>query len=138
MTFNNEAQLKKFLLDKCANAVNNAKEKVYAEAAGNLNQFYVEFYPNEYERTGALFGSLDASGAAQSGDGASAEVYFNTPSYDTGSWSGGTVLQVALESGVPHGGYAGGTPVWTETMEALGGKSGIKSLLIQELKKQGL
>lgn len=138
MTFKNEAQMRKFLLGKCANAVSGAKEKVYVELEGNLNQFYVEFYPNEYERTGALFNSLDVSETVQTGNGARAKVYFNTPSYDTGSWSGGTVLEVALESGVPHGGYAGGTPVWTESMESLGNKSGIKSLLIQELKKQGL
>lgn len=138
MTFNNEAELKRFLVGKCVKAVANAEKKVYEEVAGNLNQFYTEFHPVEYERTGALFGSLESTGAVQTGDGAMAEVYFNTPSYNTGTWSGDTVLKVTMESGVPHGGYAGGTAVWTESMEKLGGKSGINSLLIQELKKQGL
>jgi hypothetical protein len=138
MVFKNEAQLKKFLISKCVKAVDNTERKVHEELAGNLNQFYTEFHPVEYERTGALFGALESTGTMQTGNGAMAEVYFNTPSYNTGTWSGDTVLKVAMESGVPHGGYAGGTAVWTESMEKLGGKSGINSLLRQELKKQGL
>lgn len=138
MTFKSEAELKRFLVGKCVKAVANAEKKVYEEVAGNLNQFYTEFHPVEYERTGALFGSLESTGATQTGNGAVAEVYFNTPSYETGTWSGETVLRVAMQSGVPHGGYEGGTAVWKESMEKLGGRSGINNLLRQELKKQGL
>ena len=39
---------------------------------------------------------------------------------------------------LPHGGYEGGTAIWTESMAKLGGGQGIKNLLIQELKKQGI
>lgn len=138
MTFKNEAQLKKFLVEKCVKAVANTERKVYEEFAGNLNQFYTEFYPEEYIRTGALFGSLESTGAISTGNGAMAEIYFNTPSYQTGTWSGETVLSVALESAVPHGGYAGGTAIWTESMGNFGGEDGVRNLLIQELKKQGL
>ena len=138
MTFKNEAQLKKFLVEKCVKAVADTEKKVHEELAGNLNQFYTEFKPDVYERTGALFGSLESTGAMQTGNGAIAEVYFNTPSYDTGTWSGETVLKVAMESNVPHGGWADGTAIWTESMAKLGGKSGIQNLLKQELKKQGL
>lgn len=149
MTFKNEKQLKDFLLKKCVNAVDNTEKKVHAEFAGNLNQFYTEFKPAEYIRTGALYGSLEETGTKVAGNDVEAEVRFNTPSYETGviptqhgtgyaTWSGETVLKVALESGVPHGGYAGGTAVWTESMEHLGGKEGIKNILKSELKKQGL
>lgn len=138
MTFKNEKQLKDFLMKKCVNAVDNTKKKVYAEFAGNLNQFYTEFKPAEYIRTGALYSSLEEIGTKVAGDSVEAEVRFNTPSYSTGSWSGETVLEVALESGVPHGGYAEGTAVWTESMSHLGGKEGIQNILKQELKKQGL
>ena len=138
MTFKNEKQLKDFLLKKCVNAVDNTEKKVHAEFAGNLNQFYTEFKPAEYIRTGALYGSLESSGTRATGNGAEAEVYFNTPSYSTGSWSGETVLEVALESSIPHGGYADGTAIWTESMSHLGGKEGIENILKQELKKQGL
>ena len=138
MTFKDEVQLKKFLIEKCVKAVANTERKVHEEFAGNLNQFYTEFYPDVYERTGALFGSLESTGAIQTGNGAMAEVYFNTPSYNTGTWSGETVLEVAMESSVPHGGWAEGTAIWTESMGKLGGKDGIQNLLKQELKKQGL
>lgn len=138
MTFKNEAQLKKFLIEKCVKAVNNTEKKVHAEVAGNLNQFYTEFHPVEYERTGALFGSLETTGTIKTGNGAMAEIYFNTPSYNTGTWSGETVLEVAMEGNFPHGGWADGTAVWTESMEKLGNKNGIEKLLKQELKKQGL
>ena len=154
MTFKNEAQLKKFLIEKCIKAVGNTERKVYTEFSGNLNQFYSEFKPEEYIRTGALYNSLEATGAKSSGNSVSAEVYFNVPSYNQGlmplqhtpehgmygwaTWSGETVLEVAMESGVPHGGYKEGTAIWTESMAEFGGKEGIRNLLKQELKKQGL
>lgn len=147
MTFANDAQLKKFLLEKCAKAVAGAEKRVYEEFAGNLNQFYTEFSPEEYIRTGALYNSLEATGTVQTGNGAEAEVKFNTPSYQNGAvplqsgnigwatWSGAQVLDVALTGGAPHGGYAGGTAIWTESMAKLGD---INALLMQELMKQGL
>lgn len=138
MTFKNEKQLKEFLLKKCVKAVDNTEKKVHEEFAGNLNQFYTEFKPAEYIRTGALYGSLEEIGTKVSGDSVEAEVRFNVPSYNTGSWNGETVLEVALESSVPHGGYAEGTAIWTESMFHLGGKEGIQNILKQELKKQGL
>lgn len=158
MVFKNKAQLKKFLSDKCAKAVNNTKEKIYTEFAGNLNQFYTEFTPEEYIRTGALFNSLEVTGVRKVGNQhvnkAEAEVYFSTPHYEQGvmplqhtpehgryGWASATgeeVLDMALTGRKPHGGYASGTAIWTETMRSLGGKRGIKRLLEQELKKQGL
>ena len=138
MTFKNEAQLKRFLVEKCVRAVSNTERKVHEEFAGNLKQFYSEFHPDVYERTGALSGSLESTGTIKTGSGAIAEVYFNTPDYNTGTWSGETVLNVAMNSGVPHGGWAGGTAIWTESMGKLGGEDGIENLLIAELKAQGL
>lgn len=138
MTFKNEKQLKDFLLKKCVKAVDNTEKRVHAEFARNLNQFYTEFKPAEYIRTDALRGSLESSGVRATGEGAEAEVRFNTPSYSTGSWSGEKVLEVALEDSMSHGHAAGGTAIWTESMSHLGGKEGIKNLTKQELKKQGL
>ena len=81
MTFKNEAQLKKFLTSKCIKAVANTERKVYEELAGNLNQFYTEFHPKEYIRTGELFNSLESTGAMPTVNGAKAEIGFHTPSY---------------------------------------------------------
>ena len=150
MTFKNEAQLKKFLLEKCTKAVDNAKEKVREEFAGNLNQFYTEFRPEEYIRTGALFDSLVVTGVKRAGNQVATEVYFNTPRYDHGwvplqsggygysYWDDEYILDVVMTGKFPHGGYEGGTAIWTESMAKLGGRQGIKNLLKQELKKQGL
>ena len=77
MTFKNEAQLKKFLLRKCASAVNSTEKKVHKEFAGNLNKFYAEFTPEEYIRTGALLGSLERTGVINTGNGAEAKIFFN-------------------------------------------------------------
>ena len=154
MTFKNEAQLRKFLSEKCAKAVDSAKEKIYQEFAGNLNQFYTEFRPEEYIRTGALFNSLEVTGVKRVGNQhmniATAEIYFETPSYEHGwvplqsggfgysYWDDEYIQDVVMKSKFPHGGYESGTPIWTESMTNLGGKKGIKNLLIQEMKKQGL
>jgi hypothetical protein len=151
MTFKNEAQLKKFLARKCTSAVNNTRKKVHKEFAKNLDKYYSEFTPEEYIRTGALHGSLDSTAAINNGNGAEAKVFFNAPSYQQGmmplqhtpehgrygwaTWSGEKVLDVAMTGGLPHGGYAGGTAIFTESMANLGD---IESLLMQELKNQGL
>lgn len=154
MVFKNDAQLKKFLISKCVNAVGNTEKKVHKELAKNLDKFYTEFEPVEYIRTGALHGSLDFTGAVRTGNGATAEVYFNTPSYEQGvmplkhtpehgsygwaTWTGKKVLDVAMTDGLPHGRYESGTPIWTESMANLGGRKGIENLLREELIKQKL
>ena len=120
MTFGSVAALKAFLVAAAVGAVGEVEGRVYGAMSGNLGQFYGEFSPNMYIRTGALNSSLQTTGVMSSGSGATAEVFFNTPSYSTGTWDGGTVLNVALEGGAPHGGYAGGTPVWTASMAELG------------------
>ena len=150
MTFKNESQLKKFLMGKCTNAVANVERKVHEEFAGNLNQFYTEFRPEEYIRTGALFDSLEVTGVKRAGNRVTTEIYFNIPTYRHGwvplqsgtfgysYWTDDYILDVAMTGKFPHGGYEGGTAIWSSSMQSLGGKQGIKNLLIQELKKQGL
>jgi hypothetical protein len=154
MTFKNEAQLKKFLSEKCAKAVDSAKEKVYEEFAGNLNQFYAEYKPEEYIRTNELFNSLEVVGVKRIGNQhmsrVEAEIYFNELSYDHGwiplqsggfgysYWTDDYIQDVVMTSKFPHGGYEGGTAIWNDSMKSLGGGKGIKNLLIQELKRQGL
>lgn len=120
MTFGSVAELKAFLVAAAVGAVGEVEGKVHGTMRGNLGQFYGEFSPEMYIRTGALNSSLQSTGVMSTGSGASAEIFFNTPSYSTGTWDGGTVLNVALEGGAPHGGYAGGTPVWTASMAELG------------------
>lgn len=150
MDIKNEAQLRKFLIEKCTKAVANAEQKVHKELADNLNQFYSEFEPEEYIRTGALLESLESTGVTQTGDGVEAEVGFNTPHYEKGwiplqsggfglaYWSDEKIQAVAMNSAVPHGGYETGTAIWADSMKNLGGKQGVERLIKQELKKEGL
>lgn len=149
MAFSNEAALKAALIAACTNAVAEVEGKVHEELYYGLNQYYGEFTPAEYIRTGALMGSLDRTGVHQTGNGASAEVFFNTPSYKQGlmplqhsfetgrygwaTWTGEKVLDTAMNGS--HGGYASGTPIWEDSMSRLGD---IKGLLMQALKAQGL
>lgn len=135
MAFSSEAELKAALAAAATAAVTQVEEKVYTEFAGNLNQYYGEFIPAEYIRTGALFGSLERTGVMSSGSGASAEVYFTTPGYQTGpvplqsgrighaTWSGEQVLDTAMHGS--HGGYVGGTAIWDESLGSLGDISGL-------------
>lgn len=150
MVFKNESQLKNFLMKKCIKAVDNTERKIHREFAGNLNKFYTEFKPQEYIRTGALFDSLQVTGVKRAGNYVEAEIYFNTPTYRHGwvplqsedhgysYWTDEYILDVAMKGAFPHGGYEGGTAIWKDSMQSLGGRQGIKSLLKQELQKQGL
>ncbi len=148
MVFKNEAQLKAFILKKCQSGVMAAEEKVYKIIDECLQQFYGEFDPEEYIRTSQLLHSLVRSGVKSTGNGYEAEVYFDVGAlnYATGivptqsgvgyaTWSAETVLSVAMESGVPHGGYAGGTAIWSVSNARLGD---ITALLVRELRKQGI
>jgi hypothetical protein len=153
MDIRNEAQLRKFLMDKCVEAVSNAEKKVNKELDDNLNRFYSEFEPERYVRTNNLLNSLESTGVIQSEGGVDAEVGFATPHYKKGwiplqdhgyglaCWSDEKILNTVMtggKSGLPHGGYEDGTAIWTQSMENLGGRKGIESLIKQELKKQGL
>lgn len=125
MTFGSVAALRAYLIAAAVGAVGEVEGKVHGTMRGNLGQFYGEFSPEMYIRTDALNSSLQSTGVMSTGSGASAEIFFTTPSYSTGTWSGETVLNVALEGGAPHGGYAGGTPVWTASMAELGDIEGL-------------
>lgn len=137
MVFKNDAQLKSFLMSKCKNAVISAEEKVHRIIDSCLHRFYDEWKPDQYKRTSQLLHSLVKSGVKQVGNGFEAEVYFDASllNYTTGSWDGETVLKVAMESDVPHGGYMSGTAIWNESQSILGD---IWTLLEKELKAQGV
>lgn len=152
MIFKNEKQLKSFLLTKCKNAIVQTEEKVHRIIDNCLKQFYREFNPDEYIRTEQLLHSLVKSDVKSTGNGFEAEVYFDVDAlnYQNGAielqsggigyanWDKDTILDVVMTgsySGLPHGGYEGGTAIWTESIERLGD---IWNLLEQELRAQGI
>lgn len=151
MVFKSEAQLKNFLMLKCRVAVASTEQKVYDIIDKCLVQFYEEFDPNEYIRTGKLLRSLVKSNIKQVENGFEVEVYFDVSAlnYQTGvvptqtgtgyaSWDDETVLRVAMESGVPHGGYESGTAVWTKSQATIQALGGVYKMLERELKIIGV
>lgn len=154
MVFNSIDQLEKHLMQKCRAAVAETEKEVHDKFKVNVDNFYSEFTPEEYIRTGNLRGSLQCSPVISSGNSVEAEVYFDTPSYEQGmmplqhtpehgrygwaTWSGEDVLVTALSTGMPHGGYAAGKPIWTIAMNELGGKKGIDDKLKAALVANGV
>lgn len=140
MAFKNEKQLKDFLMAKCKAAVANTEKEVYETFNMNVDNFYDEFTPKQYDRTDKLSNSLSTSEVTQIGNGVYADVWFdpNMMDYTTGSWSGETVLNVAMSSKVPHGGYKSGTAIWEESMLAMHDKGGVKEILKQNLIAEGV
>lgn len=152
MIFKSESQLREYLLDKSANAVDATKDKILREFAENLNTFYSEYEPLEYIRTNKLAHSLEVTGVKRIGNYATAEIYFETPHYEHGEVlmkngeygisekSDEWIQHNVMEGKYPHGDYppARGTAIWTKSMRGLGKEKGIIKLLKQELKRQGL
>lgn len=146
--FKNEKDLERFLLEKCKAVIAETENKIYADIKSVLVQFYQEFTPDEYIRTRQLLHSLVKSNIKKTRNGYEAEVYFDAGLMDyekgvvqtqhgTGyaTWSGETVLNVAMDSNVPHGGYASGTSVWPVSMDKIGN---VWKLLEQKLRAQGI
>jgi len=133
--------IEKKLLAACLGAMDEVEYKVHNEFSKNLDNFYGSYTPAEYIRTGALRGSLNTTGVKSTGNGAEAEVYFTTPSYQTGwvplqsgdygwaEWSGQKVLDNAMDGS--HGGWAHSAPIWSTSMNNLGD---LKALLLAEAK----
>jgi hypothetical protein len=152
MAFKTEAELNRFLLDKCKKAVVNLENKVYAVIKSTLVQFYQEFTPEAYIRTEQLLHSLVKSEVKKVGNGYEAEVYFDESllDYEHGwmetkadwygysNWDTDTILDVVMTgsySGLPHGGWNDGTAIWSVSRERLGD---ILTKLEYELKLQGI
>lgn len=153
MIFENEDELKSFLLSKCSAAVADAEKKVHKVIDECLRQFYTEFEPEEYIRTGQLLHSLVKSDVVQSGNNITAEVYFDAGAlnYAKGhmllknthkhgymgyaNWDSGKVLDIAMTGDYPHGGYAAGTAIWTKSNIIL---KDVMKILERSLKAQGI
>lgn len=151
MKFKNEKQLETFLLAKCRAAVAGTEQKIHSIIDKCLRQFYAQFDPDEYIRTEQLLHSLVKSDVKQVGNKFVAEVYFDVGAlnYDTGvvptqsgtgyaTWDGETVLRVAMESDVPHGGYAKGTAIWTKSQATIQTLGGVYEMLERELRMMGI
>ncbi len=104
MVFDNEAQLKSFLLKKVRLAVMQSQDEVYRIIKEFVYSFYASYDPVLYERTYQLLQSLVESKVISTGSGYEVEVYFNYEklNYITGRKpSGKQVMDAASDGG--HG-----------------------------------
>lgn len=158
MVFKNEAELKKYILAKCKNAIIKSQAQVYQIIDRFVKQFYVEFTPEMYERTYQLFRSLVKGDIVSTSNGYEAYVYFDVDMLDhyvhtirvkksngktytysysgKHDWSEQDILNNAMTGSSPHGGYAdaGGQPIWVESLEVLSTEAieVLKRMLISE------
>ena len=160
MKFKNETQLKNFLMQKCRAAVAGTEQKVHNIIDKCLRQFYEQFEPEEYIRTEQLLHSLVKSKVEPNGkNGYKARVYFDATllNYDNGyvaiqsteitgrmgyaAWDTDTILDVVMTgsySGLPHGGYANGTAIWSKSEAMIQTLGGVLEMLERELKMIGV
>lgn len=140
MVFKNEKELERFLMRKSRLALIKAQEKVYNIIKNFLYQFYGEYHPQEYKRTFQLLESLVQTRIVSDGKGYKAEIYFdvNGLNYETGTWSGEQVFDVAMNYEFPHGAYikADGKPIWKNAKPELDAKA--INILVDMLKAEGI
>ena len=144
MVFENEAQLKSFLLLGCRNAVAQSLEKVYKILDMFVKEFYADYDPVMYERTYQLYRSLVKTDVYSIGNGYEAEVYFDLSSlgYVTGAKpSGGQVMAAAASGGHGAAGLRvvpgnSGADIWNTAIPAL--STEVIEILKEELIAQGI
>lgn len=138
--FKNTKELEHFLMKQSRQALLKAQDKVYGIIKGFVYGFYTEFAPDEYKRTRQLLESLVQSRIVSDGKGYKAEIYFDVSglNYETGSWSGEEVFDVAMNYKYPHGAYekAGGEPMWKNIKPTLDAKA--INTLVDMLRAEGI
>lgn len=129
MVFENEAQLKSFLLKKCRLALMRAQDEVYKIIKNFLRQYYTSYDPVLYDRTYQLLQSLVQSRVVSKGDGYEAEIYFNIGAlnYTTGAHpSGEQVMEAAASGGHGAAGLrvvSGDIGIWDDPVRVLDAKA---------------
>ena len=129
MTFDSMDALKTYIISRCGDAIQKAQEQVYQIIDRFVKEYYAEFSPTMYERTYQLYKSLVKSDIVSTGNGFTAEVYFdigmldyymkkiNGKEYPNKGWSEEKTLTAAAHGS--HGGYASGTAIWDEPLQVL-------------------
>lgn len=130
-SFGSGAEIKSYIIAQMKPAVKEVQEKVYDVCTKFLNVFYGEYEPQVSIRTYQLFNSLVKTDVRKSGNGWTADVYFDIgalshPTSYTGQdgrlvqkkWSEDKIMTTALKTGT-HGGTwtgVGGIAIWDESL----------------------
>lgn len=130
----------------CEIAGREVEKEIHMVIEGCLQQYYGEYKPKAYIRTGKLLHSMVHKHISSS-NGFVVEVYFDSSmlNYENGvmllkngnygwaTWGADEVLDTAMHGS--HGGYVGGTAIWDESVAELGD---ITALVVSKLKAAGL
>lgn len=149
MTFKNEAEFKKFLLQKCKNALIKSQAQVYQIINRFVKEYYASFSPELYERTYQLYKSLVKSDIEPTANGFEAQVYFDLSELDymTGARPSGEQVMSAAKQGF-HGAMGtvenvelkyintGGVGIWDDPKKILDAEA--INILVRMLKSEGI
>ena len=117
-------------------AVNTMARSIEEKVDEKVMEYYQEYSPVQYDRTGTMSNAPQKTDAVSTGNGAQAEVYTDTGlSYNTGTWS----MQEVWESANKylHGGKVpGGVSVWDAPISEAQAES--RSLWLTALRSAGL
>lgn len=145
--------IRKDILRGVQAAVAETKEDVMNIIAKLMMEFYAEYSPSLYLRTGQLLNTIVDEGIKSRAKGSGFEIYFDSgmmrhpnPAYDRWGashktkWSESRILEFVMEggdNGAPHGGYApaGGNPIWFKLEKEL---SDLDIILCAALLKAGV
>lgn len=146
MVFNNEEQLRRFILSKSEKALFKATEKVYRIIDNFIKEFYADYDPVMYERTKQLFNSLVKSNVVKTANDVESYVYFDLDRirYMSGSSPSGRQVMGVAAVGM-HGAedlrmVAGrtGVSIWDDPLERLKGNKEVIKILEQMLISEGI
>lgn len=143
MIFNSIEQFEEYVMKKCKNVVANTQKEVREDVRNLAQDFYDDYDPVEYIRTGQLTEDkfIQMSPVSLSGNTCEADVHLepNNLSYESGSKPSGEQVVSAAASG-GHGAsglrvvYGGGAKLWEE--DSLQSKA--NNDLVQQLRAQGI
>ena len=147
MVFKSEKELERFLMQKCEIALIKTRDRIYDILNNFVREFYYDYSPEMYERTYQLYRSLVKSRIIPTGNGYSAQVYFDIGSlyYVTGNKPTGEEVMAAASKGW-HGAVSSddtlfksvlgntGVGIWDDPMKIIDadGIRMLKNALIEE------
>lgn len=130
MAFKSVSELENFLKAKLENTLKDIRFEAFKIIEGYLHDFYNEYDPFSYERTEQLMSSLIVGDIIKTSNGYTTSLYFNVNAlhYPNAGISDSQIVDIVMNDGKPHGGYAEGTPIWVSSEYQL------KAELIEKMK----
>ena len=112
-----KSTLENIAKQKAIGAVNGVIREIDGTVRIYIGDYYADYNPKRYVRTGRLGDSVESIPAKQDGVGAVGEVRIVNSKYDVGQWDVYQVVEAA--DNLTHGGYnvGSGVSVWETPIE---------------------